>query len=46
MTSTRTAGRPDARIARSDEPRSGEWAAVVHAGKYAGIAAKTGEMRR
>ena len=46
MTSTRTRRRPDARTARSDGPRSGEWAAVVHAGRYAGITAKTGEMRR
>ena len=46
MTSTRTTGRPDARTARSDGPRSGEWAAVVLDGRYAGITAKTGEMRR
>ena len=46
MTPTRTTGRPDDRTARSDGPRSGEWAAVVHAGKYAGITAKTEEMRR
>ena len=46
MTSTRTTGRPDGRTARSDGARSGEWAAVAHAGRYAGIAAKTGEMRR
>ena len=46
MTPTRTTGRPDGRAARSDGPRSGECAAVVHAGRYAGIAAKTGEMRR
>ena len=46
MTSTRTRRRPDARPAGSDGPRSGEWAAVVYAGKYAGITTKTGEMRR
>ena len=41
MTPTRTTGRPDFRAARSDGPRSGEWAAVAHAGRYAGIAAET-----
>ena len=46
MTSTRTTGRPDGRTARSGGPRSGECAAVAHAGKYARIAAETGEMRR
>ena len=46
MTPTRTTGRPDFRAARSGGPRSGECAAVVHAGKYAGITAKTEEMRR
>ena len=46
MASTRTTGRPDFRTARSDGARSWEWAAVVHAGKYAGITAKTEEMRR
>ena len=46
MTSTRTTGRPDGRAARSDGPRFGEWAAVVPAGRDAGITAKTEEMRR
>ena len=46
MTPTRTTRRPDGRAARSGGPRSGEWAAVVQAGRYAGIAANTGEMRR
>ena len=42
MTSTRTTTRrPDFRAARSDGIWSGEWAAVVHAGRDAGIAAKT-----